>query len=180
MSKKDIQGYLGLYMLVGIGLVLLNLVSPPISRSFFMGLILAASGAAGFYVLDLGTQPDHENPIVGFVQRTIRSLTGDQPPPKSAPTAKSNDELDKEDKDAERKRLRSIVSFKIEAEGTKKLYTIEAWQEWRKTERQRILKLYSENSITESEMSTRFEAIDDAYDKGIQTAKGNVEIFEES
>jgi len=47
MSKKDIQGYLGLYMLVGIGLVLLNLVSPPISRSFFMGLILAASGAAG-------------------------------------------------------------------------------------------------------------------------------------
>jgi hypothetical protein len=63
--------------------------------------------------------------------------------------------------------------------GGTRLYELEAWQEWRKEQRQRVIKLYSENLISEDEMKDRFEAIDIEYNEGIKSLKTKVNIFSE-
>ena len=150
----------------------------PPSRSlpmmWIVGLFAIGTSVAGFYLLSLAGQPDSQKPVVRFVQSTMRSIIGDEVPAHTAST-KSEDEIARE---TERKRLRDELNFRVETEGTKKLYTIEAWQEWRKTERQRILELYTDKSISENEMYVRFGAIDDAYDKGIGKVRDSG-IYEE-
>jgi hypothetical protein len=147
--------------------------SKSLSYLSLWGLLGIGVGVGGFYILSLASQPDSDKGFVRFLQQTTRSITGDPSPP---PPPKSVDEQKRE---AAERRLRDETSFRVHTKAGKKLYTFEAWQEWRKKEGLRIMEEHSKGRISYDEMTARLAQADTEYSRGMNDLKSDANIFEE-